>query len=133
MKNNFNEYWSKQLTSEEKDNLEPMRLNNKDILTDFDFLHYDNYVEDEDLCGDSVQIAFYDNNCLWQIKYIFNDEKFTLRCVYKPNKDAFRTSYQSIRSKICGCTNENEFTPIVHIITSEENKLIEVTHYFPNV
>lgn len=107
-----------------------MALNDRDMVTDFDFLHYDNYVEDEELCGDVIQIAFYGNNCLWQIRFICGGEKFTLRCVYEPNKSAFRVSYQSIRNKIFGSTNENDFSPIVRLITSEENRLIEVTHYF---
>ena len=125
----FNNFWSKKLTEEQKSNLEIMLLNDKDIITDFDFLHYDNYVENEETNGKHHQIAFYHKNCLWQIEYTFGGEMFSLKCVYEPNKEAFNNSFDSIKELLFECTTEDELSPIVHIVTSEENHFIMVEYY----
>ena len=125
----FNAYWSKELTEEQKANLVVMPLNDKDIVTDFDYLHYDNYVENDELRGKVHQIAFYKDNCLWQIEYTFGYNIFTLRCVYEPNEEAFNKSCESIKEILFECTTEDELSPIVHILSSEENHYLSVGYY----
>ena len=125
----FIDYWSKELTRKQKANLVVMPLNDKDITTDFEFLHHDNYVENDKLSGEKHQIAFYHKNCLWQIEYTFDGELFTLRCVYEPNEETFNKSYESIKEILFECTTEDELSPIVHILTTKDKHFLNVKYY----
>lgn len=124
----YKDLWSKELSSDEKKSMNVMRLNDKDILTDFEFLHDDNFVEVE---SENVnRIAFYNNNCLWQILYAFNDSSFSLDCLYSPTSDYFDKSFKDIKERLFACTdNSDELSPIVHLMVREDKRVIIVTHY----
>lgn len=97
------ELWSKELTNEEKKSLCSSVFNDKDLSTDFEWLHYDNYVENDDMVGNKHQLSFYNNNCLWQLDYTaYESGTMTLRCVYSPSDQAYEKSFNDICELLCG-------------------------------
>lgn len=121
---NFEEFWSKELTAEQKSKLIAMHLDDKDILTDFDWLHYDEYVENSGTSGKSHQLAFYNNGCLWQLSYSFGGIDFTLECVYEPSEEKSKKSFEDIKDLLLADTSL-----IVHIQFKENNHNIRVAYY----
>lgn len=121
---NFENSWSKELTIEQKSKLIAMHLDDKDILTDFDWLHYDEYVENSGTSGKSHQLAFYNNDCLWQLTYSFGGVYFRLECVFEPSEEEFKKSFEDIKDLLLGDTNQ-----IVHIWAKENNHILKVAYY----
>lgn len=120
----FEEFWSKELTTEQKSKLRVMYLDDKDILTDFDWLHYDEYLENSGTIGKSHQLVFYNNGCLWQLSYSFGGIDFTLECVYEPSEEKFKNSFELIKDLLLADTSL-----IVHIQFKENYHFIRVAYY----
>lgn len=120
----FENYWSKELTEEQKQKLNSMHLDDEDITTDFDWLHYDNYVENYDTDKKTHQLAFYNNDCLWQLTYFFGGAYFRLECVFEPSEEKFKKSFEDIKDLLLGDSNQ-----IVHIWTKENNHILKVAYY----
>lgn len=128
MESKFTNFWSKNLTEEEKIKLIALLLDDKDILTDFDYLHNEEYIENEECDGKKHQIAFYNKNCLWQLNYSFGGTYFTLECIHEQNKASFERSFNDIKERLFVCT-DGEDTPIVHIVAKNDNHYLIVGYY----
>lgn len=97
------ELWSKELTDGEKKRLCSSVFNDKDLSSDFEWLHYDNYVENDDMVGNKHQLAFYNSNCLWQLDYTaYESGTMALRCLYFPSNQAYEKSFNDISELLCG-------------------------------
>lgn len=127
------EFWSKELTSDEKAKLSPCSFDDKDLSTDFEWLHFDNYVEDSEQTGILHTLAFYNNNCLWQLSYSYNvSGKMTLRCVYSPNDELFEKSFNEIAKLICDERVSENSEIFEHAIYNCKERIFFVTYYYIN-
>lgn len=125
------EFWSKELTAEEIDKLCQSLFNEKDLTTDFEWLHYDNYVENNELAGNYHQLAFYNNHCLWQLTYVANESgEMTLQCLYFPNDEAFSCSFNELTDLLCD-KSVSEDNNLIEYVTYESNeRKFIVDHYY---
>lgn len=124
------EFWSKELTSEEMGKLCPSVFNEKDLTTDFEWVHYDNYVENNELVGNYHQLAFYNNHCLWQLTYIANESgEMTLQCLYSPNDEAFGYSFDEICDLLCD-ESVSEDSNLIECVTYKSNERKFIVGYF---
>lgn len=122
------DFWSRELTEEEKKNLDLMVFDDKDLCTDFDWLHFDNYVENNNKQGKEHQIAFYNNNCLWQLNYTYGCGGMSLQCVYSPNEQVYNESYEAMKDLLCECSVDEDY-PVVHTIYKKKERLFLVEHF----
>lgn len=135
--NNDFEFWSKDLTKDERNSLETLVFNERDLCTDFEWLHYDMYVENESLSGHKHQLAFYNNNCLWQLEYTaFESGNMKLQCVYAPSEDAYSDSFDEICDLLCNFADNNDdyLTDdnyiIEHINYKSKERVFFVEHFY---
>lgn len=122
-------YCSKKLSDNEKEKLVFLHLDNKELITDFSYLHDDCYTENEPWNSDEHQIAFFNNNCLWRLRYSFGDSFFLLNCVYEPSEIAFENSFANIKERLFACTEDEHDTPIVSIATKKDRRWLLVYHF----
>lgn len=125
------EFWSKELTEDEKTKLRQCSFDDKDLSTDFEWLHFDNYVEDNELTGVSHRVAFYNNNCLWLLCYSYSvSGKMTLQCVYSPSDEAFEKSFNEISKLLCDEEVSENSTIFEHAIYNCKERIFFVAYYY---
>ena len=121
--------WNVDIAEEQKDRLVPAILDDKDILTDFDYLHSEEFIEQVNPNNDNeYQIAFYNNGCLWVITYIYGCETFRLKCLYKTDKELFKTSLNDIIERVVTDFDENNQL-VIHFYELEDKDTFEVEYY----
>lgn len=135
MENKFNvdrdfEFWSNELTKDERKNLEMLVFNEKDLCTDFEWLHYDMYVENDAMSGNKHQLAFYNNSCIWQLDYTaFESGNMKLQCVYAPSEDAYSDSFDEMCDILCSDPSMDERI-IEHTIYKAKERVLFVEHFY---
>ena len=125
------EFWSKELTSEEMAKLSPCSFDDKDLSTDFEWLHFDNYVEDNEQTGILHRIAFYNNNCLWQLCYSYNvSGMMSVQCVYSPSDEMFEKSFNEISKLICDESVSENSDIFEHAIYNSKERIFFVGYHY---
>ena len=124
--------WNINLTGEQKRDLIPASFDDKDLLTDFDYINGGEYVETTMVNDSRVhKMLFFDNHgCGWSLLYSRNDNSFGLKCI-DGNTNNFGEVWSDMLERIE--TEYDEDNPLVQqTIIDKENRSISVFYYHFN-
>lgn len=121
--------WNVQLTEEEKAELIPAEFDDKDLLTDFDYLHGGDYIERQSPNDSRLYyILFFDEHCCaWQLLYSHNGNSFGLNCISR-NTSNFGEVWRDMLERVN--TEYDEDNPLVQeTIIDKEHQSVSVFYY----
>ena len=121
---------NKELSEEEKGRLIPASFDDKDLLTDFDYINGGDYVEIKSP-NDSrtYRMLFFDNYGYgWLLIYSLNGNNFSLKCVSECDTTGFDEVWKDMLERID--TEYSEDNPLIQeTITNKQNRSINVHYY----
>lgn len=121
---------NKELSEEEKGRLIPASFDDKDLLTDFDYINGGEYVEIKSP-NDSrtYRMLFFDNYGYgWLLSYALNGNNFCLKCVSECDTTGFGEVWKDMLERIN--TEYSEDNPLIQeTITNKQNRSISVHYY----
>ena len=121
--------WNIDINEIGKDRLDAALLDDKDILTDFDYLHSGNFIEQKNPHKDmEYQVAFYNFSCLWMLTYIYGGESFSLKCLLKADEERFKASLKDITERIVTDFDEDNQL-VVHFYELDDKETFVVEYY----
>ena len=95
------EFWNKEISNEDKIKIESLFLDDKDINTDFFFIHNDDFIEN--INGSKHEIVFFEENCVWQIVYVEGSQHFRLECISYNNLNDCKKAFENLKDKLFQC------------------------------
>ena len=122
--------WNKGLNEEEKGKLIPASFDDKDLLTDFDYINGGDYVEIKSPNDSRIhRMLFFDNYGYgWLLIYSLNGNNFSLKCVSECGTIDFGEVWKDMLERIN--TEYSEENPLIQkTITDKENRSINVYYY----
>ena len=122
--------WNKELSKEEKGRLIPASFDDKDLLTDFDYINGGDYVEIKSP-NDSrtYRMLFFDDYGYgWLLIYSLNSNNFSLKCVSDGGTADFGEVWENMLELVD--TEYSEDNPLIQkTISDKENRSINVYYY----
>lgn len=122
--------WNKELSKEEKGRLIPASFDDKDLLTDFDYINGGDYVEIKSP-NDSrtYRMLFFDDYGYgWLLIYSLNGNHFSLKCVSDGGTADFGEVWENMLELVD--TEYSEDNPLIQkTISDKENRSINVYYY----
>ena len=122
--------WNKEISEEEEGKLIPASFDDKDLLTDFDYITGGEYVEIKSP-NDSrtYRMLFFDNYGYgWLLIYSLNGNNFSLKCVSECDTTGFDEVWKDMLERID--TEYSEDNPLIQeTITNKQNRSINVHYY----
>ena len=122
--------YNKELSEEEEGKLIPASFDDKDLLTDFDYISRGEYVEIKSP-NDSrtYRMLFFDDYCYgWLLIYTLNGNNFSLKCVSECDTTGFDEVWKDMLERIN--TEYSEDNPLIQrIMIDRENRSIRVFYY----
>ena len=122
--------WNKELSEEEKGKLIPASFDDKDLLTDFDYINGGQYVEGKTPDDSRIyRMLFFDNYGYgWLLIYTLNGNNFGLRCVAGGGTTGFGEVWEDMLERVN--TEYSEDNPLIQrIMIDRENRSIRVFYY----
>ena len=121
---------NKELSEEEKGRLIPASFDDKDLLTDFDYITGGEYVEIKSP-NDSrtYRMLFFDNYGYgWLLIYSLNGNNFGLKCVSDGGTAGFGEVWEDMLERVN--TEYSEDNPLIQeTIIDKQNRSINVHYY----
>ena len=122
--------YNKELSEEEKGRLIPASFDDKDLLTDFDYINGGDYVEIKSP-NDSrtYRMLFFDDYGYgWLLIYSLNGNNFSLKCVSDGGTADFGEVWENMLELVD--TEYSEDNPLIQkTISDKENRSINVYYY----
>lgn len=122
--------WNKEVSEEEEGKLIPASFDDKDLLTDFDYINGGDYVEIKSP-NDSrtYRMLFFDDYGYgWLLIYTLNGNNFCLKCVSECDTTGFDEVWKDMLERIN--TEYREDNPLIQeTITNKQNRTINVHYY----
>lgn len=122
--------WNKEVSEEEEGKLIPASFDDKDLLTDFDYINGGEYVEFKSP-NDSrtYRMLFFDDYGYgWLLIYTLNGNNFSLKCVSDGGTADFGEVWENMLERIN--TEYSEDNPLIQeTITNKQNRSINVHYY----
>lgn len=122
--------WNKEVSEEEEGKLIPASFDDKDLLTDFDYINGGDYVEIKSP-NDSrtYRMLFFDDYGYgWLLIYTWNGNNFCLKCVSECDTTGFDEVWKDMLERIN--TEYREDNPLIQeTITNKQNRTINVHYY----
>ena len=122
--------WNKEVSEEERGRLIPASFDDKDLLTDFDYINGGEYVEIKSP-NDSrtYRMLFFDDYGYgWLLIYTLNGNNFSLKCVSECDTTGFDEVWKDMLERIN--TEYSEYNPLIQeTITNKQNRSINVHYY----
>ena len=122
--------WNKELSEEEKGKLIPASFDDKDLLTDFDYINGGEYVEIK-APNDSrtYRMLFFDYYGYgWLLTYSLNGNNFELKCVSDSGTTGFGEAWKDMLERVD--TEYSEDNPLIQgTMIDKENRSIRVYYY----
>lgn len=122
--------WNKEVSEEEEGKLIPASFDDKDLLTDFDYINGGEYVEIKSP-NDSrtYRMLFFDDYGYgWLLIYTLNGNNFSLKCVSKCDTTGFDEVWKDMLERIN--TEYSEDNPLIQeTIINKQNRSINVHYY----
>ena len=122
--------WNKELSKEEKGRLIPASFDDKDLLTDFDYINGGDYVEIKSP-NDSrtYRMLFFDDYSYgWLLIYSLDGNNFSLKCVSDGGTADFGEVWENMLELVD--TEYSEDNPLIQkTISDKENRSINVHYY----
>ena len=122
--------WNKEVSEEEEGKLIPASFDDKDLLTDFDYINGGDYVEIKSP-NDSrtYRMLFFDDYGYgWLLIYTLNGNNLSLKCVSECDTTGFDEVWKDMLERIN--TEYREDNPLIQeTITNKQNRTINVHYY----
>lgn len=122
--------WNKELSEDEKEKLIPASFDDKDLLTDFDYINGGEYVEIK-APNDSrtYRMLFFDYYGYgWLLTYSLNCNNFELKCVSDSGTTGFGEAWKDMLERVD--TEYSEDNPLIQgTMIDKENRSIRVYYY----
>lgn len=122
--------WNKELSKEEKGRLISASFDDKDLLTDFDYINGGDYVEIKSP-NDSrtyCMLFFDDYGYGWLLIYSLNGNNFSLKCVSEGGTADFDEVWENMLEMVD--TEYSEDNPLIQkTISDKATKSISVHYY----
>ena len=122
--------YNKELSEEEKGKLIPASFDDKDLLTDFDYITGGEYAEIK-APNDSrtYRMLFFDYHGYgWLLTYSLNGNNFGLKCVSDSSMTGFSEAWTDMLERVN--TEYSEDNPLIQVtITDKQNRSISVHYY----
>ena len=122
--------WNKELSKEEKGRLIPASFDDKDLLTDFDYINGGDYVEIKSPNDSRIHrmLFFDDYGYGWLLIYSLNGNNFSLKCVSDGGTADFGEVWENMLELVD--TEYSEDNPLIQkTIMDKATKSISVHYY----
>lgn len=122
--------WNKELSEEEKGKLIPASFDDKDLLTDFDYINGGEYVEGKTPNDSRIyRMLFFDNYGYgWLLIYTLNGNTFKLKCVAGGGTAGFGEVWKDMLERVN--TEYSEDNPLIQqTMIDKENRSIRAYYY----
>lgn len=120
-------YWNIQLPTEEKAVLIPASFDDKDLLTDFEYLNRGEYLECSISKSERRQIFFDSYGNVWQISYFRNHNSCAIKCLSVANENTFDEAWISMMQM--NEIDSEDSNLVQHIMYDKDKKVIMVSYY----
>lgn len=120
-------FWNIQLTTEEKAGLIPASFDDKDLLTDFEYLNRGKYLEHSVSKSEKRQIFFDSYGNVWQTTYFRSQNHCVIKCLSIADKETFDEAWVDMMQM-----NEVDYEDsnlVQHIMHDKDKGVIMVDYY----
>ena len=122
--------WNKEISEEEKGKLIPASFDDKDLLTDFDYITGGEYAEIKaPNVSRTYRMLFFDYYGYgWLLTYSLNGNNFGLKCVSDSSMTGFNEAWKDMLERVN--TEYDEDNPLIQeTIIDKATKSISVHYY----
>ena len=122
--------WNKEVSEEEKGRLIPASFDDKDLLTDFDYITGGEYAEIKaSNVSRTYRMLFFDYYGYgWLLTYSLNGNNFGLKCVSDSSMTGFNEAWKDMLERVN--TEYSEDNPLIQeTIIDKATKSISVHYY----